>query len=131
MTRCLQAWLTGVNPIVDPVLAADGSLTFENAAVQAAVTSAPASYALTWSRFDNATGQLTGNSVEMEVAEPKAQAPGPLLEGSEFVAVAIRTRHSGFPRWELPVTVVFRRSPEGWQSVGLERQIEGAKPPTR
>jgi hypothetical protein len=129
--KVLKAWLTGINPVVDPVLAPDGTLTFANAAVQAGVTSAPASYALTWSRFDNAAGQLMGDSVGMEVAEPKAQAPGPLLEGGEFVAVAIRTRHSAFPRWEMPVTAVFRRSPEGWQTVGLERQIEGANPPTR
>jgi hypothetical protein len=127
----LKAWLTEVNPIVEPVLAADGALRFANAAVRAGVASAPTSYALEWSRFDNPTGQVTGDSVEMEVTEPRAQAPAALLQGSEFVAVAIRTRHPQYLQWEAPVTVVFRRSPEGWQSVGLERHFDRVKPSTR
>jgi len=129
--KVLKAWLTEVNPIVEPVLAADGALRFANAAVRAGVASAPTSYALEWSRFDNPTGQVTGDSVEMEVTEPRAQAPAALLQGSEFVAVAIRTRHPQYLQWEAPVTVVFRRSPEGWQSVGLERHFDRVKPSTR
>ncbi len=39
-----REWLTNVNPIIDPVLDASGSLKFVNAAVAAGVAKAPASY---------------------------------------------------------------------------------------
>ncbi len=41
--KVLKTWLTGVNPIVNPKLTADGALTFENAAVTASVASPPGS----------------------------------------------------------------------------------------
>ena len=44
-----------------------------------------------------------------------------MLQGSEFVSVAIRTMYPGFPAWAAPVTVYFRRVADGWQPVGLER----------
>jgi hypothetical protein len=118
--KVLKSWLTGVNPIVNPVLASDGVLTFENAAVAAGVTSAPASYLLNWSRFDNAVGQPAGAKVETRVTAPTAQAPGSLLESSDLVAVSIQTQHPEHPAWA-PVEVVFRRASGGWQTVGLER----------
>ena len=40
--KVLRTWLTGVNPIVEPQLSAAGVLTFENAAVDAGVATAPA-----------------------------------------------------------------------------------------
>ena len=121
--KVLRAWLTGVNPIAEPRLTADGVLTFENAAVTARVASAPTAYALTWSRFDNAAGANTGESVEMRVTEPQAQAPKQLLEGADFVAVAVQTVHSDHPAWRLPVVLTFRRTASGWQAVGLERTV--------
>ena len=121
--KVLRAWLTGVNPIAEPRLTADGVLTFENAAVTARVGSAPTAYALTWSRFDNAAGANTGESVEMRVTEPQAQAPKQLLQGADFVAVAIQTIHSDYPVWRSPVILTFRRTASGWQAVGLERTV--------
>ena len=118
--KVLRAWLTGVNPIVDPVLGSDGTLRFDNAAVVAGVASAPTSYLLSWSRFDNAVGQSTGTKVETRVTEPSAPGPASILEGSDFVAVSIQTIHPEHPDWT-PVDVVFRRAPTGWQTVGLER----------
>jgi hypothetical protein len=118
--KVLKTWLTQVNPIADPNLGADGVLTFENAAVNARVAAPPSSYLLTWSRFDNALAAGIGQSVQMTVTEPRAQAPG-LLQGSEFVSVAIRSIHANQPSWATPVNVYFRRSPGGWQTVGLER----------
>ena len=44
--KVLRAWLTGVNPIVEPALGTDGTLTFENAAVTAAIASPSATYIL-------------------------------------------------------------------------------------
>ncbi len=46
-----RAWLTNVNPVVDPVLDASGTLSFRNAAVVAGVSKAPASYEVAWFAF--------------------------------------------------------------------------------
>jgi hypothetical protein len=118
--KVLKTWLTGVNPVVDPVLGSDGTLRFDNAAMAAGVASAPTSYLLSWSRFDNVLGQPTGTKVETRVTEPTARGPVNTLEGSDFVAVSIQPIHPEYPDWT-PVDVVFRRSSAGWQTVGLER----------
>ncbi len=121
--KVLRAWLTGVNPIAEPRLTADGTLTFENAAVTARAASAPTAYALTWSRFDNATGSTAGASVEMRATEPRALAPKQVLDGAEFVSVAIQTVHADYPHWRLPVVFTFRRASAGWQAIGVERTV--------
>jgi hypothetical protein len=33
----------------------------------------------------------------------------------------IQTYHPEFPAWASPVTLYFRRTQEGWQTVGLDR----------
>jgi hypothetical protein len=119
--KVLKAWLTGVNPIVGPSLAADGTLTFRNAAVDAGIATPPAAYSLTWSAFDNATGKPAGAPQEMRVDRPQASAPAGLLSGGEFVSVVVRTMHSDHASWNAPVSIVFRRSNQGWRLVGLER----------
>jgi hypothetical protein len=126
--KVLRAWLTAVNPIAGARLAADGTLTVENAAAAAQVSTAPSEYALTWSRFDNATGSPVGERVTMRVTEPRAVAPQRLLEGSQFLTVAVETHHVDHPQWRLPVTLTFRRTAEGWQAVGLERAVPAREP---
>ena len=54
-----RAWLNGVNPVVDPRLAADGTLTFVNAAVAAGAATPGRGYTVSWSRFDNGLGQAS------------------------------------------------------------------------
>jgi hypothetical protein len=121
--KVLRAWLTGVNPIVDAEMGPDGVLTFENAAVAARVATAPTEYLLTWARFDNATGTTSGNPIEGRQAMARAQAPAQLLTSSDYVAVTVRTVHPEYPHWQLPVTLTFRRTAGGWQTVGLERTV--------
>jgi hypothetical protein len=122
--KVLKTWLTGVNPIAEPRLSAEGAMTFENAAVAAGVASAPDAYLVSWSKFDNATGTAVGTPVDVKVTAPRADAPAAVLEGSEYVFAAIRTVHPEFPGWNSPVTVYFRRVTGGWQPVGLDRQVE-------
>jgi hypothetical protein len=121
--KVLATWLTGVNPIVEPRLSTDGMLTFANAAVDAHVAAPPTEYVAKWSRFDNALGQPTGSAVELTVKDVTSQAPAAILDGSAFVTVSIQSVHPKYPRWADPVRVFFRRSGDGWQTVGLEREI--------
>jgi hypothetical protein len=117
----LRTWLTGVNPIVDARLAADGTLTFSNAAVVARAATAPQAYVVRWSRFDNATGVHTATGEPQKSPEPRATAPTSLLQEAEFVSASIRTEHADHPSWAQPVQVYFKRTGEGWKAVGLLR----------
>jgi len=124
--KVLRAWLTGVNPLVNAKLRADGILTFENAAVDAGIAMPPTSYRLTWSRFDNATGETT-SAIEggivggpNGVTEPRLDTPKPLLD-SAFLRVSVRAIHPDYPAWSNPVTFTFRRNGTQWETVGLDR----------
>ncbi|NOT25361.1 MAG: hypothetical protein HOP16_04590 [Acidobacteria bacterium] len=124
--KVLKTWLTGVNPIVNPRLTVSGALTFENAAVAAGVATTPTAYVLTWSKFDNATGTTVGDTQEVRVTEARGDVPAAIAQGAEFVSVAIRSIHPDFPDWQAPVNVYFRKAADGWQPVGLDRQLSGA-----
>ena len=124
--KVLRARLTGVNPLVNAKLRADGILTFENAAVDACIAMPPTSYRLTWSRFDNATGETT-SAIEggivggpNGVTEPRLDTPKPLLD-SAFLRVSVRAIHPDYPAWSSPVTFTFRRNGTQWETVGLDR----------
>ena len=119
--RISRAWLTAVNPVVDLSLAADGTLTFANAAVDARVTSAPVRYTLNWSRFENDAGTHLPVGTETAVQAPRAKAPAALLSGARYIAVGIRAEHPEHPVWRRPVEVYFRREGAGWKTVGIYR----------
>jgi hypothetical protein len=127
--KILRAWLTAVNPLVDPFLnGADGGLTFGNAAVEAGIAKPQAEYRFTWSRFDNATG-ATSQAVEGSLMAPTAgiiehvvriEVPKALLD-SPFLRVSVSTIHPDYPAWASPVTFTFRRNGTQWETVGLDR----------
>ena len=119
--KVLRAWLTAVNPIVGPALGTDGTLTFENAAVSAAVASPAAAYTLRWSRFDNATGTVSGTTEAIKIVESRAAAPLSVLGNNDFARVEIRTEHAEYPQWVHPVYVDFRRMNDAWKLVGIVR----------
>jgi len=121
--KVLRSWLTPINPLVNAKLDAGGMLTFENAAVAAGVATPKASYILTWSAFDNATGSTAGRQEETRATEPRASAPAAILEGARFVRVAVRTAHPDHPAWDAPVSFTFRRTDNGWQTVGVDRTV--------
>jgi len=132
--KVLRAWLTGVNPLVNARLSSDGVLTFENAAVDAGIAKTPTSYRLSWSRFDNTTGEakdaIEGGIVggPNGVAEPRLEAPKVLLD-SAFLRVSIRTIHPDYPGWSDPVTFTFRRTGTQWETIGLDRGAKGVAKP--
>lgn len=123
-----RAWLTAVNPIVDPAVAADGTLTFGNAAVAHGFAKAPGGYAAVWHTYDNEAG--TASRVgETEAASAQIRAPS-LPSGAQFVRVDIRATTPPDPSvasWGQPVHAYFRRAGGGWQLVGFDR-MPGAPP---
>jgi hypothetical protein len=119
--KVLRTWLTGVNPIVNPTLDANGTLRFENAAEAAGVASAGSSYTLEWSAFDNAANADVRPTETVEADGPASQAPSSILSDSAFVSLKIRTTHRDFPSWLNPTEVHFRRTSDGWETVGIAR----------
>ena len=122
--KIASIYLTAVNPIVDPRLAASNQLTFENAAVAAGVAQSPVTYRASWLQFDNATGEARPIS-ETESSTTTIDAPSgvPTAPGS-FLAVDIAAVSDGHPTWSRPVRTVFRRDGAAWKLVGLERLPE-------
>ena len=125
--KIARAWLTNVNPIAEPSLAADGTLTFQNAAVRYAGAAAPGSYRAVWHRFDNTTGE-TQQIGESTAAGEHVRAANALPEGDgAFIRVDISAATDAHPAWNDPVHAYFRRTGNGWTLVGFER-MPGAPP---
>jgi hypothetical protein len=121
--KVLRTWLTQINPLSEAALSADGVLTFRNDAVDARVASPVTRYTLTWSRFDNSANSLVGDPTQTTATEARAAAPPALVNGAEFVSVAVRTVHPEYPQWDTPVTFTFRRTPTGWRAIGVDRTV--------
>jgi hypothetical protein len=121
--KVLATWLNGVNPVIDPVLSADGGLTFQNAALAARVADDPRSYTLQWFRLDNATDARTniGDATTAPGARATAPASLTMLEGGEYIGVTITADHPTHAAWSKPATFYFRRIASGWEWVGAER----------
>jgi hypothetical protein len=121
--KIAAAYLGSVNPLVDFALAADGQLSFRNAAVDARVASPPTGgYRASWARFDNATDQATPLGAETTAAttslKPAAPLPGNV---GDFVRIQVSATEPAPAPWLKPVTVYFKRSASAWTLVGLER----------
>lgn len=132
-----RAWLTAVNPVADPALAADGTLTFRNPAVEHGFAPAPAGYRVVWYRFDNTSGQSSrvGEST-VTVGRTAAPAdalvrvrPDTSLPGGRgvFVRVDISAIQGAHPSWGAPVQAYFRRRADAWQLVGFDRMPDAPK----
>ncbi|MEP6918136.1 MAG: hypothetical protein ABJC89_20985 [Acidobacteriota bacterium] len=124
-----RAWLTAVNPIVDPALAADGTLTFRNAAVEYGSAPAPSGYHVVWHRFNNTSGDLaplgesnvtaaTGPADAVIRFEPNRSLPG---DRGVFIRADISAQGGAHPSWAAPVHAFFRRGADGWKLVGFDR----------
>lgn len=120
--KVVAAWINGVCPVVDPVLASDGTLTFANAAIDARAATAAEGYTLQWFRFDNATDARTSVGQPMTVSALSARVPDSLLGAGDFVGVTITAAHAEHPGWATPATFFFRRGASAtWTLVGVER----------
>jgi len=119
--KVVAAWINGVCPAVDPVLGADGALTFTNAAVAARAAAPAESYQLQWFRFDNAAAARTPVGERQTVTAPASRAPAGLLDAGEFVGVEVTALHAQRPGWGRPAAFFFRRAGAGWTLAGVER----------
>jgi hypothetical protein len=116
-----RAYLTDVNPVVDPRLGDDGTLTFENAAVAAGLARPARRYHAAWSSFDNATGRTTSLG-ETQSGSLSLSAPSGLTRtNGAFVQIDISAEGDEHPSWQRPISVHFRRTAAGWVLVGLQR----------
>ena len=126
-----RAYLTRLNPIVDPALDAANVLTFGNAAVQYQFAEPPESYRAVWYAFDNTTGASTRIG-ETQTPRPGMPAPAGLPSGTgAWIRVELSAISTAHPSWSQPVQVYFRRLSAGWKLVGLERQPDDPTPEKR
>jgi hypothetical protein len=120
--KILRVWLNAVNPVVDLELAANGRLTWRNAAVAARVGEPPSNYSLRWFELNNTTDERRMVQEAQTVSATDASAPAALLQGSsEYIGVIITATHPQQPAWSKPATFYFRRGASGWTWVGAER----------
>jgi hypothetical protein len=115
-----RAYLTAVNPIADPVLQADGTLSFRNAAVDADFARAAEGYRAAWSTFDNATGQTTAIA-ETTSGTTTMTAPDLPSAAGVFIKVELSAIGGAHESWNKPVHAYFRHTDDGWRLVGFER----------
>jgi len=126
--KIARAYLTAVNPIVDPRLDEHGRLTFGNAAFAAGVVNGAATYHAAWMRFDNATGDTTPLG-ETQSTTASIGAPRILPTDSDnYIEVVLSVSIDGYPTWRQPIRTWFRRRSDGWTLVGLERLPETRAP---
>jgi hypothetical protein len=122
--KIARAYLPAVNPLVDFSLDGQGTLRFENAAVEAGVSKDAAGYRATWKRFDNATGDAQAIG-ETTGAGRTLPAPGGLSTSpGSYLLVEVCAVDPTEAAWTKPVSVYFRRLGDGWKLVGLERLPE-------
>ena len=119
------AYLTAITPLVDFALTVDGQLSFENVADRAGLAGArPKGYRLAWARFDNNTGAMDPMGERTIAPDEPAYSPVPLT-GQPGTFVCVRVDPVGpTPDTWTPVRAYFRRTPEAWKLVGLQRGSE-------
>lgn len=115
-----RAYLPAVNPVVDPSLSAD-ALDIHNAAVEHAMSTAPARYHAKWYAFDNATG-VSRPLGESSSATTRLARPDAVRDvGMPYVRVDVWADHPEHRSWARPVELYFRRDDAAWRLVGLTR----------
>ena len=109
-----QAYLPRINPLVGFSLTASDVLTFENAAVKAGMAKAPASYAATWSEFNNSTGTSRPIGETKGLSELMNAPSGLPSNVGSFVQAEVRAVGAPHASWEKPVRLIFT----GWSAAG-------------
>ena len=122
--RIGRAWLTDINPVVDPSIDQDGFLRFHNAAVDARVAFQPQAYRVRWLVFDNSSHAMAPLGPWLVVPQSRCHVPPRVPAGEEFVVAAIAAVDDRYPDWSTPVLAYFRlQGDRSWKLVGFERPL--------
>ena len=119
----VRRYLPAVNPVLNVQLSTDGTLTFRNAAVEAAVASEPAEYVVQWLRFDNVTGATTPSARQRRLV-PSVPAPKDLPSAAGSYIRAEISATGGPPSWATPAHAYFVREAD-WLEAGRVRTRAG------
>ncbi|QEE28905.1 hypothetical protein FTW19_13405 [Terriglobus albidus] len=106
-----RAWFSRVAPLEDFTIAG-GELHYTDLGATSDLLPA-SSYAISWFSFDNQ------NSRRTPVAGSSSQVPSDLASAQEGAFIGCTLTEAKEAR--KGVTVIFRRSTEGWQAVGIDR----------
>ena len=116
-----RAYLLPINPLVNVALSEAGTLTFDNAAVDAGLAiDPPSGYVAEWFVFDNNTsesrplGRTTTENGLMNL-------PAGSQQRGTFVRVDITAFAGPHRAWSIPLHAYFKRVDGGWKLVGLDR----------
>src|SRR5262249_45672230 len=121
--KIARAYLSGVNPLVNPKLSAAGELTFDNAASAAWAADAPSGYAADWRQFDNASGDARPLG-QSRSAKASLQAPRELPSSpGDIVQIDVTGEGTGHPEWTHPVRLHFSRRPDGGVLVEVHERL--------
>jgi hypothetical protein len=124
-----QVYLTAINPIVDPKIDGDGTLSFGNAAVEAKFAEAPTEYIAAWSTFDNTTGNTRPLGETRSATTSVPSVRGLPASAGSYIQVDISANSAAHATWSRPIRTHFKRTGAGWTLVGLER-LPDAEPQT-
>ena len=114
-----RTYTSRINPLTRFAMT-DSGLTFQNPAVKAGYAAAPkGGYEITWSSFNNGTGEST--PIGSPATSQEERAPAPSNVSGDFVKASIRAIDPPHAPWSKPVEVFFRRSAGSWKLVGVER----------
>jgi hypothetical protein len=121
--KIAQAYLPALNPLVDFSLGVGGQLSFNNAAVSAGVAAPPGGgYRVEWDAYDNFTGGTRPIGPATTSSETARPAPGLLPEGSgAMIRIRVTAVEPAPAPWVRPADAYFRRTPQGWTLVGLDK----------
>ena len=126
-----RAYLTAINPVVDPALDESGVLRFANAATAAGLATPPkGGYRAEWFRFDNRSGVAEKIGTSSTASALQVAAPSALASAAgSFVRIDISAIDPPHASWITPVHLYFKRLASGWKLVGLERLPDGPVEP--
>ena len=93
-----RAYLSAINPVVNPRLSTDGALVFDNAAVDAGFAKPATAYGPAWLQFDSATGNTTkiaDRAARRRSCMRRRPAPGAIGSLSKSISARRATIHRG------------------------------------
>ncbi len=119
--KCGQFGINGINPL-DGFRISGGVLEFTNLSETYGFVDSETRYSVSWSLFDNRTGDREVLRPGATQAEMRAELPEHPRRGpNDFLLAEIRSLNPDFSHWNEPVSVYLRPVASGYEVVGIER----------